>query len=517
MSTPSTKTTSPLAKRLIEEISVENVSETRPDRLNYARDLWPLDTISVRDGIVPPSPDVIAWPNNEYQVRQVLKVACEEKVPLIPYGAGSGVCGGTVPLHGGIILDLKKMSKIFSIDDKSLLAHVQTGIVGENFERKLNREGYTVGHFPSSMYCSTVGGWIAARGAGQLSSKYGKAEDRVLALKAVTGKGEVIETVRSPRSATGPDWIQAITGSEGTYAVVTEAWMKISPYPESREFHAFHFPNLTDAIDAVRAIFQAEIKPAACRLYDPVDTFIAGSGKSAVTEGPKRESILSKIIERLHHGSVDIPREILPRLVSRPSMLNKAIRKRATKSRLILTFEGPPEKAKMEHDRSVEICKRNRGDDLGPEPAQRWWSHRYAVSYGLSTMFDLGLFADTMEVATNWSNLENLYHRIMETIGKHAFVMAHFSHAYPQGCSIYFTFAAGAGDPVKRRNKYKRIWEEALRTAVNAGGVVSHHHGVGVLKGDYMQAEHGEAMKIVRALKRAFDPEGILNPGKMGL
>jgi len=517
MSALSPKATSPLARRLAAEIGEENVSETRPDRLSYARDLWPLDTIRIRDGILPPSPDVIVWPNNEYHLLRALQVAREEKAPLIPYGAGSGVCGGTVPLRGGIILDLKKMARIFNIDDKSLVAHVQAGIVGENLERELNRKGYTVGHFPSSMYCSTVGGWIAARGAGQLSSKYGKAEDRVLALKAVTGKGEVIETVRSPRSATGPDWVQAITGSEGTCAIVTEAWMKISPYPESREFHAFHFPNLSDAIDAVRVIFQAGIKPAACRLYDPVDTFIAGSGKSAVTEGPKRESLLSKILECLHRGPLDIPRELLPRLLSRPSLLNKAIRKRAAKSRLILTFEGPSEKVRMEHDRSVKICKQHRGEDLGPEPAKKWWAHRYSVSYGLSTVFDLGLFADTMEVATNWSNLENLYHRIMETIGKYAFVMAHFSHAYPHGCSIYFTFAAGAGDPVKSQNKYMLIWKEALNAAVETGGVVSHHHGVGVLKQDYMVKEHGEAMKVVRALKRAFDPEGILNPGKMGL
>jgi len=513
----STEFSSKLASRLAEAIGPELVSESRPDKLIYSRDLWMLDTIRVRDGIVSSAPDVIVWPEREYHVVEALRIAREEKAPIIPYGAGSGVCGGTVPLYGGIILDLKRMCRIVRIDERSLVAEVEAGIVGEIFERELNRRGFTIGHFPSSMYCSTLGGWLAARSAGQLSAKYGKIEDRVLALRAVLSGGEVIETVKSPRSAAGPDWVQAIVGSEGTYSVITKAWMKLAVYPESRQFHAFRFPNLTSGIDAIRRMFQGGVKPAACRLYDPVDTFIAGSGKSAITEGPKRESMLSRILEGLHRAPVDIPREVLPRLLAKPAPINKLLGKRAKKSRLVLTFEGPEGLAKIECDRAVKFCKECGGEDLGPDPAKKWWGHRYAVSYGLSTVFDLGLFADTMEVSTSWSNLENLYNKVRDAIGRRAFVMAHFSHAYPQGCSIYFTFAAGDADPSSRQAKYRRIWNDALEATVNAGGAISHHHGIGMLKQDYLKREYGEAMKIIKALKNAFDPAGVLNPGKMGL
>lgn len=517
MSAPPTAYSSEPAAILAKELGSENISENRADKINYARDLWPLDTIRLQDGIVSPMPDVIAWPLHEYHILKILEIARRFKIPVIPFGAGSGVCGGTVPILGGIILDMKKMNRIVRVDEKSMIAEIETGIIGEILERELNRQGFTLGHFPSSIYCSTLGGWLAARSAGQLSSKYGKIEDRVLAVRAVLSNGEAVETIKSPRHAIGPDWVQAIVGSEGTFAIITKASMKLSPLPEAREFHSFDFPDLSSGIDAVRNILQGGVKPAACRLYDPVDTLIASRGKSAVAEGAKRESILGRIIERLHRAPMDIPREMLPRLLDKPKFLNDLIGKRARKCRLVLSFEGPARLVKIEHKRASQFCERCGGIDLGAEPAQTWWKHRYAVSYGLSTVFDLGLFVDTMEVATSWSNLENLYNNVMKTIRKHALAMAHFSHAYPQGCNIYFTFAAGASHPMNRAAKYNLIWNEALDAVVKNGGILSHHHGIGLLKRHFYEAQQGHAMKIVRGLKRAFDPDGILNPGKMGL
>lgn len=493
------------------------VSRRDDDRIVYARDLMPLDTIRVQAGVYSSQPDVVVWPESEGQVVEVMKYASREGMPVVAFGAGSGVAGGTVPMRGGIVMDMKRMNRIWRIDDLSLIADVEPGIVGEVFERELNRKGYTCGHFPSSMYCSTVGGWLAARGAGQFSSKYGKAEDRVMSLRAVLADGRVIETPLAPRSATGPDWLHAIVGSEGTFAIITRVKWKVSPYPAHREFHAFHFPTLGAGINAVRSMFQDGLKPAVCRLYDPVDTLIAGSGKSAVTEGPKHESFMAQLMEGLQGVLPNWPRAVLPRLISRPAPINRIIRKRARKSRLVLIFEGTKDLAEIEHARAVKLCASNQGDDLGPEPAKRWFGHRYAVSYGLSPVFDLGLFADTIEVATRWSNLEALYNDMMEGIGRHAFVMAHFSHAYAQGCSIYFTFASAGADLTDRLTKYRQIWDAAMEACLKRGAAISHHHGVGMLKQSYMQREHGDAMKIIRALKAAFDPAGILNPGKLGL
>jgi len=493
------------------------VSARSDDRLLYSRDLMPLDIIRMQAGVYSGMPDEVVWPESEGQVIEVMKYAAREGIPVTVFGGGSGVAGGTTPLRGGIVMDMKRMNRIWRIDDLSLIADVEPGIVGEVFERELNRRGYTCGHFPSSMYCSTVGGWLAARGAGQLSSKYGKAEDRVMSLRAVLADGRVIETPVAPRSATGPDWLHAIVGSEGTFAVITRAKWRLSPYPASRAFHAFHFPTLADGINAARSVFQEGLRPAVCRLYDPVDTLIAGSGKSAVTEGPKHESMISQLIEGLQGIFPNWPRAVLPRLMARPAPINRLLRRRAKKSRLVLMFEGANELVEIEHGRAVRLCAANRGEDLGAGPARRWFEHRYAVSYGLSPLFDLGLFADTIEVATRWSNLEALYNDVMDAVGRHAFVMAHFSHVYPQGCSIYFTFAAAGVDLRDRLMKYRRIWDAAMGACLARGAAISHHHGVGMLKGAYMRGEHGDAMKIIRALKGAFDPSGILNPGKLGL
>ena len=135
----------------------------------------------------------------------------------------------------------------------------------------------------------------------------------------------------------------------------------------------------------------------------------------------------------------------------------------------------------------------------------------------MSPIFDLGLFVDTIEVATRWSNLEGLYDDMMDAICRHAFAMAHFSHAYPQGCSIYFSFAAGGVDLRDRLTKYRRIWDDAMEACLKRGAAISHHHGTGMLKQAYMLREHGESFKVISALKNAFDPTGILNPGKLGL
>ena len=135
----------------------------------------------------------------------------------------------------------------------------------------------------------------------------------------------------------------------------------------------------------------------------------------------------------------------------------------------------------------------------------------------MSPVFRDGAFVDTMEVASSWERLLDLYHSVRAAIGRHALVMAHFSHAYPDGCSIYFTFVGTAADAPAAERLYDAIWRDGLDATTQVGGTISHHHGVGLLKAPFMAAEHREAMAIFEAAKAAFDPDGIMNPGKMGL
>ena len=193
------------------------------DRIAYARDLWPKATYWAGLGKVPRPPDAICWPRDAEQLQAIIAFARERKLPLIPFGAGSGVCGGAIALTGGITVDLKRMDKLLHVDRDGLAFRAQAGIIGENLERLLEAQGLSLGHFPSSIYCSTLGGWLAARSAGQLSTRYGKIEDMCQSLTAVLGTGEKIELRSRPDA--GADLAQLLIGSEGTLGFITEATM----------------------------------------------------------------------------------------------------------------------------------------------------------------------------------------------------------------------------------------------------------------------------------------------------
>src|SRR4029079_9604450 len=229
----------------------------------YARDMWPRLLIAYRDGIPPAHrPHAVVWPEHVREIVAVVRVARELGIPIIPYGGGSGVCGGAVPLHGGITIDMKRMQQLRSVRADELVCDVDAGLNGERFERELARRGYTFGHFPSSIYCSTVGGWLATRAAGQLSTKYGKVEDRVAGLSVVTGRGEVIETDGPNRALRGPSWTQLVLGSEGTLGIITSARLRVSPAPQLRVFRGFEVDDVATGVQAIRRVLQRGLRPA---------------------------------------------------------------------------------------------------------------------------------------------------------------------------------------------------------------------------------------------------------------
>lgn len=477
----------------------------------YSRDLNTVGSIFTQQGKLMRKPDAIVWPETIEQIQRLVLLANKYKLPLIPYGSGSGVCGGANPVGGGIIVDMKKMNKIKRLDNISLVAEVEAGIIGELLERELNAKGYTLGHFPSSIWCSTVGGWLAARSAGQLSSRYGKIEDMVLGIEVVMPDGEILKTKVSPRSATGPDFKQLIVGSEGTLGIITSATLRINSYPASRRFNGVLFHTVRDALEAIRILMQTGIKPAAVRLYDEIDTFMIGSGKGSKkllsSEQKEYEEDFKKIIMKKAERMV----------LTIPSIVNSVIKLLPANNLLILTFEGKQEITEVEQKIAIQIMESHGGKDMGEEPGKYWWEHRYDVSFNLSPIYSIKAFADTIEVATTWDKLLILYERMRKAIARHALVMAHFSHMYQEGGSIYFTFAASTYDEAKKQDLYKQIWKDALDTAVDVGATISHHHGIGMLKAQWMNKEHGKAMEIYRHLKNVVDPNNIMNPGKMGL
>lgn len=488
-----------------------NVSEYSLDKISYSRDYLPQELIYLQHQKIRYSPTYVVWAEREEQIINLLKFANEEKIPVIPYGGGSGVCGGTIPTQNGIILDLKKLNKILSLDEMSLTCTAQCGIIGQHLEEQLQEKGYTLGHFPSSIYCSTLGGWLAGRSAGQLSTKYGKIEDMVLSVRVILPDGKVIETTPSPRSATGPNFTQLFVGSEGTLGIITSSVLRINKYPEKILFRGVMFKDVPTGLTAIRRILQSGIKPAAVRLYDEFDTFLVGMSKKGIEEkhNPLKAG-LKMFLKLAKHKAEEYA-------LKNPTLINKLSTLAKGKCLLILTFEGLSDIAELEQKISLKICKSLDGKDLGEGPGKNWWNTRYDVSYNMSRVFEIGSFADTIDVATTWDKLYPLYEEIKSALSPLCFVMAHFSHAYPDGCSIYFSFVAKDKDLPSSDALYQKIWETASFTCRKIGASVSHHHGIGLSKGKFLKNELGEIMDIYQKIKNFLDPNNILNPGKMGL
>jgi alkyldihydroxyacetonephosphate synthase len=495
-----------VARALSDVLPGVTVSQSSPDRLAYARDLWPRRLLELRSGrAAEHRPLAVVWPRTTEHVVSLVRFAREEGIALVPFGAGSGVCGGVEPNERTVVVDLKKISD-WRIEREAPLLDVGAGAMGITLEEDVNREGFTIGHFPSSILCSTAGGWVAARGAGQCSGLYGKIEDMVVSIDCVLGTGDVVQM---QRRFDAPNLLPLMIGSEGTLGVITRTKLRLHPAPEARAFAAFSCSSIQAGWTAMRALFQAGLRPAVSRLYDPIDSTIMKSG--SVRSGKGRSG----------HGRRGTHRiaGLLKNALRAPRALNAAIEALEGNllggSTLVLVFEGRSEEVHADAARAAGICRALGAAELGEGPAQKWFLHRYSVSYRQSPVFRLGAFSDTMEVAAPWSKLDALYDGVRRALGRHVLVMAHLSHAYPDGCSIYFTFSGAASDDARALDTYDHAWRDALTAAIECGGTLSHHHGVGRSKAPRLGEELGYGVELVRRVMRAWDPDQILNPGNL--
>ncbi|MBN1946641.1 MAG: FAD-binding oxidoreductase [Bradymonadales bacterium] len=492
----------------------------RADRIAYARDCWQLGILWARRGEVEQhGPDFVVVPGDLEEVVRLVELARASGTPIIPYGAGSGVCGGTMALRGGFVVDAKRFDRLRNLDQENLTMRVGTGAIGMTLETDLNRRGYTMGHYPASLYCSSLGGYLAARSAGQLSTRFGKIEDMCLSLQAVAGSGEVIESAHWK-----PDLTQLFIGSEGTLGVITEATMRVEPLPALRLVRGFSCASLPAAFQAIRRLLQAGFRPAVVRLYDTFDTLLARGKKHGKSETHKEAPgalvaaltrfASQRAIKPLRPTVEKVANALLRTALGAPLLLNRAVGVLPVGNLLIVSFEGSGRQVAAEAEAAFSLLSES-GHDLGEGPGEHWYQRRFAVSYKQSPIMDLGAFVDTMEVSTTWDNLENLYARVKKAVSPHAFIMAHFSHAYREGSSIYFTFAGFAPPGAAIEALYERTWNVALGAVRQAHSNITHHHGAGLLKAGFLSHDHQGGQGLNRLLKQRFDPDGIMNPGKL--
>ena len=456
----------------------EDAVHTDPTRLDaYTADTyWPA-LAAVAAGSPLGRPDVVVVPRDDEGVVAALRIAAEHRLPVVPWGGGSGTQGGAVPVRGGIVVDLRGLDRIVEIDERSLTVTAEAGVNGRTLERTLNERGLMLPHYPASAEWATVGGYVAARGSGVLSTRYGKIEDLVLSLRVAMPTGELVDTVCVPRHAVGPDLTQLFIGSEGTLGIITRATLSVVPLPAERRFATLRFPSVAAGIDTFRETLAVGHRPSVIRMYDEEAT-----------------------------------RRTLAPVVGAP--LDGVC--------AIVACEGESAAVDVELARIAELARAREATELDPALAQRWWDRRYDF-YAPPHHPELPAIWGTVDVVATYARIDAV-HAALQAVLRDRYagiglkLRIHFSHWYAWGTMIYARFlipdGALGGDALELHD---RIWDDAVTAVMAAGGVINDHHGVGLKLGRYMEAQHGAAFDTMRRIKAGIDPLGIMNPGKLGL
>jgi len=482
-------------------VGEENISIEDADRITHAMGRSYRDLIRLRSGRIPRAPDVVAFPEDEDAIRRLLEHARRRRYAIIPFGGGTGVVGGVEPAEGGdsaavVTVDLRRMRRVHEIDVASGLATVDAGIRGPILEEALAAKGLTLGHVPQSWEFSTLGGWIATRAAGGLSNRYGKIDDLVVGLRLVAPAG-TLDLKALPNEAHGPDLKEIALGSEGILGIVTRATVRIHPIPQARRFASRLFRSFTDGLAALRGMAREGALPDMTYLSDEEETrFVAAN------EGLR------------HDGRGGSGRSLALRILSaRGFSLSQG-------SLLLMGFEGSRERVSHRRRRALGFARR--AANLGPGPAHRWHSERFEMPYLRDSLLDHGILVDTVETAASWSRLPGVYEAGRKALQEALWassgaglVLCHASHVYADGVSLYFTFLGRQREGAELA-QWEGVKAAVTRAFVDAGGALSHHHGIGADHAPYLGRMIGEdGLVVLHALKRELDPEGIMNPGKL--
>jgi alkyldihydroxyacetonephosphate synthase len=466
-----------IRSELEEVVGTDFISVSETDKLIYSADWSWMPQMWLDRGESLATPDYIVHPESAAEISAILEIANKYRIPVIPWGGGSGTQGGALPIYGGIIVDLKRLDKIIEIDEKSLTVTAEAGIILSHLEWAVNEKSLTLPHYPASANCATLGGCLAPRGTGTISTKYGKAEDMVLSMQVVLPTGEIIRTPAVPQHASGPDFFRLFLGSEGTLGFITEATMQLDYFPAERLLRAVLFDDLSKALEAGRRIMTNRFEPFVIRLYDPNST----------------RSRVKKILGYELEGAY-----------------------------MVMGFDGDPDIAALQEQKSMEICLELGGKDLGREPGEAWWEHRYDFYYPPQNL-KLPWMYGTTETVTTYDKIENLYWAEKKAVEEgyadwDVKFIGHFSHWFHWGVMLYCRFIVEdpPEDAQEALRLHNRIWNTAMTTVMENGGMINEHHGVGLKLSRFMRRQYGDAWPFLLGLKKAIDPNGIMNPGKVG-
>ncbi|MBC7001277.1 FAD-binding oxidoreductase [Photobacterium sp. BZF1] len=459
-----------IVKKLEKALDVAKVSTQKRDLEASSHDTWPLMTkLNLLDKH-PNKADVVVRAQNDDDICQVLAIANEEKIPVTVRALASSVTGQPLPTKGGIVLDISEIPSSYSLNEQNMTVTATCSQNGGDLEDMLQKQGWTLGHSPQSLYRSTVGGWLATLATGQFSSLYGGIEDLVVGYDVILATGEKMTLKANPRAAMGPDLRQIFLGSEGTLGVITSVTLKVFPTMEAQAFMTYAIPTVEDGLALMREITASNLKPFLVRFYD--------------TEEAKHA---------MQDKSFDTPV-------------------------LFLGSRGLAAMVDAEQNVLHQLAEKHGGKAIGPEGTLGWMERRFDFSTVENLLATKGGFGETIEIAHNWDSIHSLWQDLKQALDPMANeVISHFSHIYNQGTSMYVILLGQEESDEAAVARLEQIWKTTMEVCIKHGAELSHHHGGGLARSPYSRRSIGEAHLILRKLKAALDPNAILNPGKLGL
>jgi alkyldihydroxyacetonephosphate synthase len=454
------------------------------------------DWLRLRYGCIGTAPDGVAFPESGADVRALLDWARAQRVTVIAYGGGTSVAGHVTAQPAArpvLTVSLARLAQLVHLDREAQLATFGAGVFGPDLEAQLRAHGCVLGHYPQSFEYSTLGGWIATRSSGQQSLRYGRIEQLFAGGVVETPRG-TLQIPAFPASAAGTDLREIVLGSEGRLGIVTEATVRVSPAPEYEAFHAVFFPTWEEGIAAARALAQARAGLSLLRLSNPTETV----------------TMLALAGHR--------------RLVG---LLERWLRARGCgegKCMLLIGVSGTRAQARAALAAALATCRARRGRHVGRKLGDKWRQGRFRNVYLRNAAWQHGYAIDTVETAVDWPRVtatmqavEAAAAQALAGCGEAVHAYTHLSHLYPQGASVYSTFVYRlAGDFDTDMARWRALKGAVSAAIVANGGTISHQHGVGTDHAPYLAAEKGaEGLAAIRAMLRHFDPDGMLNPGKL--
>jgi alkyldihydroxyacetonephosphate synthase len=408
----------------------------------------------------------VVRPAGVADVQTTLRLAREAGVAVVPFGLGSGVVGGVLAAPGQVILDMGAMNATRLIDEVNLLAAFDAGKNGLQAEQDVAAKGLTIGHWPQSVAISSVGGWIATRASGQFSTANGNIEDIVHSIEAVLPDGELVVLGKGPRASAGPDLRHLMLGSEGTLGVITGVTLSLRRAAQARAVSAFEVPDMATGFAFQREMIQSGWRPPVARQYDE-------------REAARLDARMSRCL-------------------------------------ILLVHEGPAPLVGAEKSAALALAARH---GLTPAPediVDHWLEHRNTVPTWASFLAR-NIVIDTVEVSAGWDKIGAVYDdatAALQALPGCLNGSAHSSHAYRSGLNLYFSFAIRTEEPGAMEASYLAAWDAIMRATDRHGGSLSHHHGIGRVRAPWLERELGSpGLALLRKVKGALDPTGMMNPG----